>query len=98
MRLRLRLQLRLPLWLAQSPAPANTAPAETAQNRSKPAPRPVPRNHPDQSAAQTRTFIIPAGTPVSVRNDTPIDSSQAVPGQTYPAEVTTDIRDDFLVL
>jgi hypothetical protein len=46
-----------------------------------------------QSPAQTRTFVIPAGTPVSVRNDTPIDSTQAVPGQTYPAEVTTDIRD-----
>jgi len=80
--------------VAQSPAPApNTAPAETAQNRSKPAPGPVPGNHPDQSAAQTSTFVIPAGTQVSVRNDTPIDSSQAVPGQTYPAEVTTDIRD-----
>ena len=80
--------------VAQSPAPApNTAPAETAQNRSKPAPGPVPGNHPDQSAAQTSTFVIPAGTSVSVRNDTLIDSSQAVPGQTYPAEVTTDIRD-----
>jgi len=78
--------------VAQSPAP-NTAPAETAQNRSKPAPGPVPGNHPDQSAAQTSTFVIPAGTQVSVRNDTPIDSSQAVPGQTYPAEVITDIRD-----
>ena len=78
----------------QSPAPPpNTAPVETAQNRSKPAPRPEPRNHPDQSAAQTRTFVIPAGTTVSVRNNTPIDSRQAVPGQTYPAEVTTDIRD-----
>ena len=80
--------------VAQSPAPPpNTAPAETAQNRSKPAPGPVPGNHPDQSAAQTSTFVIPAGTSVSVRNDTPIDSSQAVPGQTYPAEVITDIRD-----
>jgi hypothetical protein len=79
---------------AQRPAPApNTAPAETTQNRSEPAPRPEPSNNPDQSAPQTRTFVIPAGTPISVRNNTPIDSSQAVPGQTYPAEVTNDIRD-----
>jgi hypothetical protein len=80
--------------VAQSPAPVpNTAPADTAQSRSEPAPRPVTGNNPDQSAAQARTFVIPAGTMVSVRNETPIDSSQAVPGQTYPAEVTTDIHD-----
>jgi hypothetical protein len=80
--------------VAQSATPVSyTAPDETAQNRSKPAPRPVPGNHPDQSAAQTRTFVIPAGALLSVRNDTPIDSSQAIQGQTYPAEVATDVRD-----
>jgi hypothetical protein len=79
---------------ASSPAalPA-TSPVEPAQNRAKPAPAPEPRNRPDESAVQTRTFVIPAGTPISVRNDVLIDSSEAAPGQTYPAEVTNDVRD-----
>lgn len=40
-----------------------------------------------------RTFEIPAGTPISVRSVEPIDSSNAAPGQTYAAEVTTAVRD-----
>src|SRR5262245_42297072 len=52
--------------VAESPAPVlNTAPVETAQSRSKPTPRSEPDNRPDQSAAPTRTFVIPAGTAVS---------------------------------
>jgi hypothetical protein len=51
------------------------------------------RYHPDKTAIQTTTFEIPAGTEISVRNDEAIDSSKAAEGQTYAAEVTTDVRD-----
>jgi hypothetical protein len=57
------------------------------------APRPPERVHPETSAIQTKTFVIPAGTEVSVRNDETIDSGNASEGQTYAAEVTTDVRD-----
>ena len=82
------------------PAPANnatTAPRPVEQARSQPAPAPAPqpqpRYHPDKSAIQTKTFEIPAGTEISVRNDEAIDSGKAVEGQTYAAEVITDVRD-----
>jgi hypothetical protein len=53
----------------------------------------VPRSRPDIPAIKTTTFEIPAGTEVSVRNDEMIDSSKAVEGQTYAAEVTADVHD-----
>jgi hypothetical protein len=72
------------------------APAAAAANTPAPpaadAPRPE-RVHPEASAIQTKTFVIPAGTEVSVRNDETIDSGSAAEGQTYAAEVTTDVRD-----
>jgi hypothetical protein len=52
-----------------------------------------PRARPVRAAIQTKTFVIPAGTEVPVRNDETIDSSAASEGQTYAAEVTADIRD-----
>jgi hypothetical protein len=48
--------------------------------------------HPDQ-ATQTKTFVIPAGTQISVRNNQEIDSSKAGAGQTFSAQVTNDVRD-----
>jgi hypothetical protein len=51
------------------------------------------RPHPDRTAIQTTTFVIPSGTQISVRNDETIDSGNASEGQTYAAEVTTDVRD-----
>lgn len=54
---------------------------------------PAPLPHPDITAIQTQTFIIPAGSEVSVRNDETIDSSKAAEGQTYAAAVTGDVRD-----
>ncbi len=51
------------------------------------------RYHPDKTTIQTKTFEIPTGTEVSVRNDETIDSAKAVEGQTYAAEVTSDVRD-----
>lgn len=52
-----------------------------------------PRPRPDRTAIQTTTFVIPAGTEVSVSNDETIDSANAAEGQTYAGEVTADVRD-----
>jgi outer membrane lipoprotein SlyB len=70
-------------------APAN----QTTANQPEPAPAPQPRYHPDESAIQTKTFEIAAGTQISVRNNEAIDSGNAAEGHTYAAEVTTDVRD-----
>jgi hypothetical protein len=69
-----------------------TPPANTPAAPVPDTPRPE-RVHPEASAIQTKTFIIPAGTEVSVRNDETIDSGNASEGQTYAAEVTNDVRD-----
>ena len=71
----------------------STKPIEEARNQPEPAPQPQPRYHPDTSAIQTKTFEIASGTEISVRNDEALDSAKAVEGQTYAAEVTTDVRD-----
>jgi hypothetical protein len=49
--------------------------------------------HPEPSAITTKTYVVPAGTEVSVRTEETIDSGHAVEGQTYAAEVTKDVRD-----
>jgi hypothetical protein len=49
--------------------------------------------HPPMAAIQTKTSVLPAGTQISVRNEETIDSSRAVEGQTYAAEVANDVRD-----
>src|SRR6476661_1625746 len=69
-----------------APAAANTAANPAAAPNADAAP-PV-RTHPEATAIQTKTFVIPTGTEVSVRNDETIDSSNASDGQTYAAEVT----------
>src|ERR1051326_6351406 len=46
-----------------------------------------------QGAIRTQSLQIPAGTHISVRNNTPIDSSKAAAGQTFAAQVTNDVRD-----
>jgi len=56
-------------------------------------PPPEPASHRDESAIQTRTFEIPTGTPISVRNNEPIDSSTAGVGQIFAAQVTNEVRD-----
>lgn len=83
-------------------------PAQQAQQQPPPQPTPVAQQpppqsnpdldephhyHPDASAIRTRTYVIPAGAQVSVRTEETIDSSRAVEGQTYPAEVTRDVLD-----
>jgi hypothetical protein len=80
-------------------APANagadavkTAPAETRNPSDTTAPS-ESRYHPDRAAIQTKTFEVPVGTEISVRNDETIDSGKATESQTYAAEVTSDVRD-----
>jgi len=73
-------------------ASAASTPADTTAPPASQAPQPE-RVHPEATAIQTKTFVIPAGTEVSVRNDETIDSSNAAEGQTYAAEVTANVRD-----
>jgi ribosome maturation factor RimP len=49
--------------------------------------------HPTQAAIKTKTYQLPAGTEISVRNEETIDSGKAVEGQIYAAEVTMDVTD-----
>jgi hypothetical protein len=49
--------------------------------------------HPTQAEITTKTYVLPAGTKVSVRNEDTINSDTAVEGQTYAAEVTDDVLD-----
>jgi hypothetical protein len=46
-----------------------------------------------ESAITTKTYELMPGTEISVRNEETIDSSKAVEGQTFPAEVTQDVLD-----
>ena len=49
--------------------------------------------HPTRAEIHTKTFVLPAGTQLSVRSEDTIDSAHAVEGQTYAAEVTDDVLD-----
>jgi hypothetical protein len=81
-------------------------PAETAQSGAQPAApaqagaRPARRSlsherheHPQESAISSKTYALPAGTEVGVRTEETIDSGKATEGQTFAAEVTSDVRD-----
>ena len=49
--------------------------------------------HPTQAEIHTKTYVLPAGTQVSVRTEDTINSANAVEGQTYAAEVAEDVLD-----
>jgi len=49
--------------------------------------------HPTQAEIQTKTYVVPDGTKVSVRTEEAIDSATAAEGQTYAAEVSDDVVD-----
>ena len=85
-----------------------TPQATVASNQSQPVatppatstPSPAPREalhrehyHPVESAMTTKTYELPAGTEISVRNEESIDSGKAAEGQIFPAEVTRDVLD-----
>ena len=64
---------------------------------SAPAPLPEPTHedhyHPAATAVQSKTFLLPAGTSLPVRNEETIDSGKAVEGQVYDAEIASDVKD-----
>ena len=49
--------------------------------------------HPTRAEIQSKTYVVPAGTKVSIRTEDTIDSSTAAEGQTYPGEVTGNVLD-----
>jgi hypothetical protein len=50
--------------------------------------------HPTQAEIQTKTFVLPVGTKVPVRTEETIDSTTAVEGQTFAAEIADDVMDE----
>src|SRR5436190_14753048 len=68
-----------------SPAPVGAPPAEVGHDD---------HWHPTAAAITSKTYGLPAGTEISVRNEETIDSGKAIEGQTFAAEVTRDVRDD----
>jgi hypothetical protein len=85
-------------------APPATAPATpppvSSSSAAPPAPPPPAdsfheeHEHPAAAAITTKTYRVPAGTEISVRNEETIDSAQAVEGQTFAAEVTRAVKDE----
>ncbi len=91
------------------PPPAQSAPQRPAQPQAaarrqreagreaaaarEPEPAHEDHFHPDTSEIRTTTYDLPVGTEVPVRLEETVDSSKAVEGQTYPAEVTKNIPD-----
>ena len=49
--------------------------------------------HPTRAEIHSKTYVVPAGTKVSVRTEDTIDSATAAEGQTYAAEVADDVLD-----
>ena len=49
--------------------------------------------HPTRAEIHTKTYVLAAGTQVSVRTEDAINSATAVEGQTYAAEVTDEVLD-----
>jgi hypothetical protein len=72
---------------APPPLPLSSAPVPTS------APPHRPHHHATEAAITTRTSELPAGTRISVRVEETIDSSKAVEGQAFPAQVTQDVLD-----
>ena len=78
-----------------APAPAASAPAPGASPAPPAASEDDHENHyhPPAAAVTTKTYEVASGTQISVRTEESIDSAKAVEGQTFPAEVTRDVRD-----
>jgi len=49
--------------------------------------------HPTRAEIQTRTYVLPVGTQVSVRTEDTIDSATVAEGQTYAAEAADNVLD-----
>jgi hypothetical protein len=78
----------------------NSTPPQSATVPPQAGPAPDPaaiheqHHHPPASAVSSKTFLVPAGSEISVRTEETIDSGVAVEGQTYAAEVTRDVKDE----
>ena len=81
----------IPMDQVKSVTYKNAAPAPSTT--STPGEPPTASGQPSQSAPQTKTYDLAAGTEITVRNDHTIDSAQAANGQKYSAEVTSDVHD-----
>lgn len=82
---------------AQPPPPAGNPPTPasgvSSSIRQPPPPLTPPREHPQESHINTKTYELPVGTEVAIRTDETIDSKKAVEGQGFAAEVARDVRD-----
>jgi hypothetical protein len=74
------------------PVPPATAPGDAATEPASSAPAPA-RERPRAAAIRSTTRVLPVGTEVPVRTDEAIDSSKAVEGQVYAAEIASDVKD-----
>jgi len=70
-----------------APAPARRAAARRSEAAHE------QHYHPTPAEIQTKTYVVPDGTKVSVRTEETIDSATAAEGQTYAAELTQDVVD-----
>ena len=77
-------------------APASTPPAQTSpkpKRVAKSEPPHVSHPRPVEAEITSKTLELPVGTEISVRTEETIESSKAVDGQTFAADVTTDVLD-----
>ena len=79
------------------PAPPATAPAQANPSAPPAAPpmEPTHEDHEHATAAEvtSTTHVLPVGTQLPVRTEEAIDSSKAVEGQVYAAEIARDVKD-----
>jgi len=81
---------------ASTAPPASTPPAQTApapKRTVKTEPPHVSHPRPVEAEITSKTLELPVGTEISVRTEETIDSSKAVDGQTFAADVTKDVLD-----
>ena len=74
-----------------SPAAGTTVPKAPPRRAAEPFHEVHER--PDESVIRTKLFELPVGTEITVRTEEMIDSSKAVEGQTFAADLTKDVLD-----
>jgi hypothetical protein len=85
-----------PVASGSSPQQGSSQPGSPQQGPAAAAAAPVrheTHTHPAPEAIKTRTFRLEAGAELPVRTEETIDSSEAVEGQVYAAEIVKDIND-----
>ena len=73
--------------------PARRSSASRAASKAKSDALHEEHYHPTQEEIQTKTYVLPVGTKVSVRTEETIDSAKAAEDQTYAAEISDDVLD-----